>query len=489
MNGGAGGNGGPAGSPGLGGDGGAAGTADCEMWCSEHPERRGSGGASGPAGAVGATGTAGPAPVSDALQFLPITDAQWEAQFNSPHIFSVTPLVAEPGEHISISGNNFLPGVDRVFYDGLNIGPVSSATSAAFDVPLTAEGGFHPIVVRPASDPDRRSNKVLVQILPKVESLAPTTRWTEGTAVTIGGLAFRGGCVVTAEDWSRTPHVPFNLPVASVTRTTITLTVPPAPLGNLRGVRRIRVSNPDGGTSRDERVARIGDVIVVRVAAFRLVGSMTGVATARSAADIANLFTEGPTTSISIPWAPARISFQLAQPVSDLMVTDALANVFPIEPLEDGQPHPTWDSVLGPVFVPGALNILFARDVEIATAYANFGGGPIVYGDEPGTEVTPTDFQQIVAHEVGHALCLRHICDAGEGAGTFFGRACESDDEGFLMYPFWNASDGMALDPGQVPIARRGASYVETGKTQPLAYAALFQGNVPPRCNIDDATT
>lgn len=367
-----------------------------------------------------------------------------------------------------------------MFFDGVDVGAVESATSAAFDIPLTIEGGSHPIVV--GTGPTK-SNKVMVKVIPKVTGLTPG-RWTEGQAVSISGLAFRAGCQVLAEDWQTTPHTTFLLPVGVVTRSQISLTIPPAPLGNLRGVRRIRVRNPDSGVSRDEQVTRISDTIVVRVAAFRLVGSMTGTQTVRTTAEITDLLTEGTAHSISVPWSAARISFQMAQPVRDLMVDDTIANVFPHE----GTPHPTLDAVFtATTFVPGALNILFARDVVDATAYAKFGGGPVVFGDEPGFTITPTDLQQIVAHEFGHAMCLRHVCNgSSEGPGTFFNRDCQGSDEPFLMYPFWNVSDGMILNPGEVDVARRGASYVENGKTTPLGITALYQSDVPPRCGFDD---
>ncbi|MCU1695885.1 MAG: hypothetical protein JWR34_1948 [Mycobacterium sp.] len=480
INPGAGGDGGAPGSPGAGGKAGAAGSADCEIWCSEHPERHGDDGAAGDSGAWGPAGNPGVDPPNDGLQFLPLTDAQWNDQFNTPHILHVQPLEVEPGDHVLLSGDHFDPGSDHVFFDGLDVGAVESATSAAFDVPLTIEGGFHPVVV--GTGPTK-SNKVMVKVIPKVTSLTPG-RWTEGQAVSIGGLAFRAGCQVLAEDWQTTPHTTFLLPVGTVSRSQIDLKIPPAPLGNLRGVRRIRVRNPDNGLSRDEQVTRISDTIVVRVAAFRLVGSMTGTQTVRTAAEITDLFTEGTAHSISVPWSAARISFQLAQPVRDLMVDDTVANVFPHE----SSPHPTLDAVFtATTFVPGALNILFARDVFDATAYAKFGGGPVVFGDEPGFTITPTDLQQIVAHEFGHAMCLRHVCNgSSEGPGTFFNRDCQGSDKPFLMYPFWNESDGMILDPGEVDIARRGASYVETGKTTPLGITALYQSAVPPRCGFDD---
>jgi hypothetical protein len=393
----------------------------------------------------------------------------------------VQPLEVEPGEHVTISGDHFDPGSDHVFFDGVDVGAVSGATGAAFDVPLTIEGGFHPVVVGTGTT---KSNKVMLKVIPKITATT-AGRWTEGRSVTIDGLAFRPGCQVVAEDWQATPHASFVLPVDAVSRTQIGLTIPGGPLGNLRGVRRLRVRNPDNGLSRDERVVRISDTIVVRVAAFRLVGSMTGTQTVRTAAEITDLFTEGTVRSIAVPWSAARISFQLAQPVTDLMVDDTIANVFPFE---SGATHPTWDKVLtATTFVPGALNILFARDVAVNTAYAQFGGGPVVFGDEPGYTITATDLQQIVAHEFGHAMCLRHVCNGGgDGPGTFFNRNCASGDETFLMYPFWDASDGMNLNAGECDIARRGASYVETGKTTPLAIGALYRGTVPARCGTDD---
>jgi len=88
------------------------------------------------------------------------------------------------------------------------------------------------------------------------------------------------------------------------------------------------------------------------------------------------------------------------------------------------------------------------------------------------------DFQQVVAHEIGHGLCLRHICDgSGEGPGTFFDRDCDDGDEAYLMYPFWDAADGMAIHDGQVDPTRTGATHFENGKTAALTAANLFNGN------------
>lgn len=482
VNPGSGGLGGLPGNGGQGGRGGPAGTADCEAWCDEHPERRGADGANGIGGSTGFTGDTGNAVPSDAIQFIPVTEEQWEQALNNPHILTVTPLVAAPGDLIQITGANFDPAVDQIYYDGFAQGPVATATSASFTVPITADGGWHPIVIRPAGVTDRRSNKVLIQILPVLDAIPPNTRWVENEGVTLTGLAIRPGAQVIAQDWSASPIKNFILPVLGSTRTSIQIQIPGGPLGDLRGVRRIAIRNPDGGESRDERVARISDTIVVRCAAWRVVGSTAGTGTQRSAADIDHLFQEGAFFSVSIPWAQARIVFRLVQPVQDVMVDDDIANLWPIDMSED---QPVYTGAPG---VDGAINIFFVRDVEVATAYMYFGGGPGFIGDESGTILGAVDWQQVVAHEIGHSLCLRHICDGtGEGPGTFFNRDCENGDEAFLMYPFWDTSDGMAIDAGQVDPARTGATHFEDGKTAALPPANLFNlNNAVAQCQNAD---
>jgi hypothetical protein len=467
-----GGAGGPGATGGPGGSGGAAGTADCEAWCDEHPERRGADGAVGENGTVGLPGESGQPVPSDAIQFIPITETQWEQEFNQPHILTVTPLVARPGDTIQISGANFDPSIDLVYFDGFAQGPVASAAAASFTVPTTSEGGFHPVVVRPLGVTDRRSNKVLIQILPVLDAIPAGTRWVENQSVTLTGLAIRPGAQVIAEDWSATPVKSFVLPVLGSTRTSIQVEVPGGPLGDLRGVRRIKIRNPDGGESREERVARISDTIVVRCAAFRVVGSTAGSGTMRSATEIEHLFTEGALDSVSVPWAQARISFRLVQPVQDVVVTDDLANIWPILDMTEDQ------NIYGTAGIDGALNLFFVRDVESSTAYMYFGGGPAFVGDESGTKLGPVDWQQVVAHEIGHGLCLRHICNgAGESPGTFFDRGCEDGDEAYLMYPFWDTADGMQIHTGQVDPARSSGTHFESGKTAALAAANLFNGN------------
>jgi len=469
-----GGPGGTRGSPGAGGIGGPAGTADCETWCDEHPERRGTNGAGGATGTEGFQGDPGSPLPDDAIQFLPITEEQWQQEFNKPHILSLDVYDAEPGEVVQITGQNFDPSIDRVYFDGVNVGAVGSGTQASFTVPQDSEGGYHPVIIRPGGVTERRSNRAMLRVLPKLDEIAPGTRWVENQNVTLTGLAFRPGLQVLAEDRSVNPANAFSLPVIGVTRTEINMQVPGGFLGGLRGVRRIVVHNPDGGRSRAERVARISDIIVVRCAAFRVVGTTASVGTTRSAADIANLFGEGAVNSISIPWMQARIVFRLVQPVGTVTVADNVANIWPgLNTTTDNNLFNTASGVLG------ALNFFFVRDVDISTAYAYFGGGPLFIGDEGGP-LGPVDWQQVVAHEVGHALCLRHQCDgAGEGAGTFFNRACEDGDEAFLMYPFWDTSDGMQIHAGQVDPARTGATNFEDGKTASLPAASLFQLNVP----------
>jgi len=493
VKGGDGGPGGLAGFPGLGGVGGGAGSADCEPWCDDHPERRGADGIVGAIGPEGFTGDPGPIPLEDAIQILPITKQEWTEAFNAPHILDITPDRAEPGETIQVIGENFNPAKHRVYFDGVNVAAVSTATAATFTVPSSAEGGSHPVIVREPGATARRSNRVMLQIIPVVDAIAAGTRLIENQTFTLTGGAFRPGLQVLAEDRSP-PHPPmiapptptYTLPVLGVTRTSISIQVPGGFLGSLRGVRRLVVQNPDGGRSRQERVVRIGDTIVVACAAFRVVGSTPGSGTTRGDADISNLFLEGAAGSINAPWGQARIALQLVQPVQTIAVRDDLAFVWP----GDDEPGDRTLYTNAPG-IPEALNFFFVRDVSIGTAFASFGGGPLFCGDEGSTVLSPIDFQQVVAHEVGHALCLRHVCDgAGEGPGTFFNRECEEDDDkGFLMYPFWGPSDGMAIHPGQVDPARLGATNFETGKTTGLPAASLFQGNnTCPQCQTADNT-
>lgn len=486
VNGGAGGPGGDPGSSGNGGTGGPAGTADCEPWCDEHPERRGSDGGGGAVGSTGFTGDAGPGVVEDAIQILPITEQQWQEEFNRPHILDLNPDEVEPGQTVQISGQNFVPSTHRVYFDGFNVGPVESATHASFVVPLTSDGGYHPVVIRNPAAADQRSNRAMLLVLPKLDAIAPGTRFVENQNVTLTGLAFKSGLQLLAEDRSVTPTASFSLPVVGVTRTAINVQIPGGFLGTLRGVRRLVVRNPEGGTSRDERVARISDTIVIRCAAFRVIGTTPGIGTSRSAADITNLFTEGAVNSLSIPWAQARIAFRLVQPVATINVADDIANLWPI--IDTPTDMTTFNNAPG---VLGALNFFFVRDVDIATAYAYFGGGPMFLGDE-GSPLGLVDLQQVVAHEIGHALCLRHQCDgAEEGPGTFLNRECEDGDEAFLMYPFWDTSDGMAIAAGQVDPARIGASNFEDGKTAPLPLGSIFQSGLPPsipHCLAADTT-
>jgi hypothetical protein len=476
------GDGGDPGNPAPGGIGGPAGTADCETWCDEHPERRGSDGAGGALGSTGFSGDPGPGVVEDQIQILPITEDQWQQEFNKPHILSLNPYEGEPEQTVTVNGQNFDPAIDRVFFDGVNVAPVASATQATFNVPLTTNGGYHPVVIRPAGATDRRSNRALLHVIPRLDDLPNQPRWLENQSITLSGRAFVPGLQVLAEDRSVSPAASFALPVIGVTSSSIAIQVPGGPLGALRGVRRIVVRNPDGGTSRAERVIRIGDTIVVRVAAFRVVGATPGIGTTRTAAEIAALFNEGGLFSVAGPWQQARIVFRLVQPVATVTVADDRANVWPGDVAGDM-------AIFNSVGVLGAINLFFVRDSQIGTAYCNFGGGPGFIGDESGTILGPVDWQQVVAHEIGHGLCLRHVCDLfGEGPGTFFNRECDEDDDAhFLMYPAWNVSDGMDLHPGQIDPARLGATHFEDGKTAAVPATSLFQGNnTIPQCAAAD---
>ena len=87
-------------------------------------------------------------------------------------------------------------------------------------------------------------------------------------------------------------------------------------------------------------MTRISDTIVLRWPHSGW-SDMTGTQTVRTTAEITDLLTEGTAHSISVPWSAARISFQLARPVRDLMVDDTIANVFP----DEDSPHPTLDAV------------------------------------------------------------------------------------------------------------------------------------------------
>ena len=474
--------GGSPGAPGKGGAGGPAGTADCEIWCDDHPERKGSPGVDGSVGLLGVKGDDGPGPASDAFQIIPITEEEWNEAFNNPHIFELVPPEVEPGDYVTVHGANFDPDLDHVFFDGQDMGSVFSPFDVVFQVPETAEGGYHPVVIRPPGLSKRRSNKAQLHVLPKLDPIPSNTRWEEGDAVTLTGLAFRSGCTVLAEDWSTNPVTSFTLPTFSVTRTTIELTIPNPPLANLRGVRRILVRNPSGGTTKDERVARIGGTIVVRCVAFRAVGNVTGVKTAHSVSQIASLFTEGNPDGVAVPFAQARIAFVLSQPVTDLLVDDDDVNMWP-----DGSG--ATQAALQSAYVPGALNFIFAKDVEGSTAFAWYGGGPLVIGDEPDQILNPAEYRHVVAHEIGHALCLSHVCDIGDDPdGGFFGRDCTLADEPYLMHPYWNVSEQMVLPQGQIDAARVGATSFETGKTIGLPFTALFMGNnpLPARCMTAD---
>jgi len=440
-------------------------------------------------GGDGRLGDRGPIPLADALQVYPITVDQWNTVFNNTHILQVNPTDVEPGDTVNIVGQNFMPGTDKVFFDGVQqpdaTATVASSTGATLTAPLDAEGGMHPVIIRAPGATSRRSNRVMLRVIPKLDAIPPNTRWTELQTPALTGLAFAPGCQLIAEDWAVAAHPALNIPISSNTRTNINLQIPTAPLGNLRGVRRLKVRNPDGGTSRAERVVRISDTIVVPVAAFRVLGTTPGIGTNRSAADITALFPEGNVHSISGPWGVARISFQLVQPVGTITVADDNANVWPLQVVATDQAAFSQGPGLA-----GILNIFFVRDVQILTAYSYFGGGPIFCGDNAG-DLSIEHLTAITAHEVGHSLCLRHVCDGHgtEPPGTFFAELCtgHDGDRAFLMYPFWDTQTGLGIPNGQIDAARIGASHLEQGKTTLLPIASMFNLGLPPTLPVCQA--
>jgi hypothetical protein len=232
------------------------------------------------------------------------------------------------------------------------------------------------------------------------------------------------------------------------------------------------VRNNDGGESRAERVVRISDTIVVRCAAFRVVGTTPGTGTPRTNAEIAALFLEGGPQGLTVPWTAARIAFELVQPVGVVTTDDARANIWPRS--DDNATQIAQDTAFATANgVSGVLNLFFFKQMETSTAYAWIGGGPVFVGENKGDKLGGVDFLQVVAHEVGHALCLPHVCpnSTEEAADSHFGRACDDGDEQFLMYPYWDVSDSMNLAPAagavapEVDSARIGATYWEPGKT------------------------
>ena len=473
VNGGDGGPGGFPGNPGGGGHAGPAGSADCQFWCPSHPERHGNDGATGALGQLGRTGDRGPDAFSDAVQIYPITDQQWNEVFNSPHILQVTPLDVEPGENVTIRGQNFIPGTDKIFFDGKQLpdasAQVSTSTTAAFQVPLDAEGGTHPVVIHPVPATSRRSNRVSVRVIPKIEStqFPFEKRWNETDVITINGWAIEAGCQVVAEDWSVTPHPAFSLPVVgTTTRTTVTVQIPPGPLGAMRGVRRIFIRNPDGGVSRPEHIVRISDTIIVNVAAWRVLGTLGG-GTQRSVADIVNLFAEGAANSLSLIWQQARVVFRLVEPVGTVTVNEDEATIWP----HSGDV--STDSAHDIKFLSGvarseqsksALNVFIVRDIQNASGYSWIGTGLLFCGLD---QLNLGESQHVTAHEVGHAMCLHHFCakDKEEDPQTQTGRKCgEPGDPSNVMYP--NFPPGDLLLPEQIDTARSGALHFEQGKTQ-----------------------
>jgi hypothetical protein len=259
--------------------------------------------------------------------------------------------------------------------------------------------------------------------------------------------------------------------------------IPPAPLGALRGVRRIYVQNPDLQRSMGEHVARIGEQRVLRVAAYRVRGSYPAFAPSRSLNDITMFLTPGAPFDLGVPWAQAKIVFTLVQPVTEIEVDDDLAYVLPRNLNAAKQ---LFDSAQAD---PGVLNYFFVRDVDTATAFA-FGGGPCVIGDNGDSPPSDEELLRIIAHETGHALCLVHVCpnESENVGGTLFKHNCKDADMAFLMYPYWNVQTGVSLTGGEIVSAQAAAAYFEEGKTTTPDLALIFEDDLlsGPICSQPD---
>src|SRR6185437_11280832 len=94
----------------------------------------------------------------------------------------------------------------------------------------------------------------------------------------------------------------YLLPTTFSSQTLLKVQIPPAPLGALRGVRRIYVQNPDLQRSMGEHVARIGEQRVLRIAAYRVRGSYPAFAPSRSLNDITMFLTPGAPFDLGLPW-------------------------------------------------------------------------------------------------------------------------------------------------------------------------------------------
>jgi hypothetical protein len=135
--------------------------------------------------------------------------------------------------------------------------------------------------------------------------------------------------------------------------------------------------------------------------------------------------------------------------------------------------------------VSGALNLFFLRGCRRVRRLRVLWRRPRVHWRDGGDLFSPGHFNFEAAHEIGHALCLHHICSIGGEPETFFGHDCNSDsDKGFLMYPTI-AATGAALDMGQIEPACMGATHFEDGKTSALPESAFFGGS-SRQCTLED---
>jgi hypothetical protein len=231
----------------------------------------------------------------------------------------------------------------------------------------------------------------------------------------------------------------------------------------------------------NEVVVRIGKQIIVKCAAFRLVGQTSGVTTSQTTAQITALFVEGGFNALTHWWGAADIVFRLVQSVRDVLIDDEIAECFPQDPVDDQEQEAAMTAVAAAApFVPGAINLVFCNDVEAAVGFSRSGGGPAFLGEE-GDELEPPTRLKLAAHELGHTLCLTHACgDEGMPDCTELHLTRMMHPEVVDEGPFGQQSSTAELTSSEIQLARRTATHFEGGKTTPAVVDNIQFGST--RC-------